>query len=252
MAVRVLLNKNLWSLDSLDYPLDDGIVGQLPPDDVKENAETGVYADIAIPGRRFPRSQWIRGEAQSFEFTAIVVSDGTVNIFETDLDVVRKYRRRLKRAVAPVAELGRPERWRFVWGQIDFDCLVQSIGPIEYSNILRDGHQHMAWFSIVLKIIEPESPTADLEPVAPVPGTHVVVDGETYESIGAKIMGDPLYGVPMRQLSKVAFPQFGAVIAIVDAISLKRAGIAPVSLALQFTRIDVAAVTASLARARLG
>jgi hypothetical protein len=264
MAIQ--LAENLWTLTAIDreFPAglhDDGISngiiqGQLPPEDVTEDSDAAVWAEVAIHGQRFPTIQYVGGTAQFFNFRAFFINDANVltlrgkNVDGTEAgrEVVSAARKALKRAVAPYGPLGRPPKYVFLWGDIHFDCYVESIGPIQYADILDGyGSQHAAHFTIKLRILPPPEDFSDLdEPTTVRDSRHTFTDGETFEELGIRLKNDQMAGVAMRQQSEQAFPPVGAVARIADAFLLKEIGVAPQSVSLQVMRGDYESVTTSL------
>jgi hypothetical protein len=230
-----------WALHPLDPGVNDGraIVGQLAPEDMVEIAEVGVYADAIIPGRRHPRTQWVYGGPQSLSFKATFIEDASVKADLPDPDnrflsvtgapeaagVVSQFRDTLKSAVAPDRTLKRPPRWLFVWGELGFECFVESVGSITYDRLADDdGRLHTGVFEITLKIVEPEEAdeTTGGDDVVKEPELRAVADGDTFESIAAEEYGDPDLGVKLRQNSEKAFPEAGDLVEVPEEAILRR------------------------------
>lgn len=244
-----------WVLLCADDDVDDdlvAIVGLLPATNIEESGETGLYASIGIPGRRLPITQYVRGESQTFSFESFYINDPTVDKYDGRY-TVSKTRTLLKKAVAPHRNLGRPPLYSFSIGEdgnIQFDCFVESIGSISYSDLITIyGEPLYASFSIRLRIVE--NTKIDYYEVIEVPKeleSYLMTLGETHEEAAAKRYNDPMLGVPLRQQSTIAFPGSIPVakaqerrIKLPDSWVLRKVGVEPASPALQFARADSAA-----------
>jgi len=244
-----------WTMICADNEVEDDLVafvGLLPATNVEESGETGLYASIGIPGRRLPITQYVRGETQTFSFEAFYINDPTVDPND-GRHTVSKARSLLKRAAAPHRNLYRPPLYSFSLGEdgaIQFDCFVESIGSISYSDLVTPyGEPLHASFSIRLRIVE--NTQVDLKEVIEVPKElewYLMTLDETHEEAAGKKYNDPMLGVPLRQQSTVAFP--GSIpltkvqerrIKLPDSWELSKLGVEPASPALQFARADSAA-----------
>jgi hypothetical protein len=241
-------------LDTLDARTAT-IHGQLSFVDLRESGEAGAYVDIAIPGRRLPLTQWTRGDAQTFSFTAMIVNDPSLPGWsEAGPSVVAKYRNALKKAAAPHPRLKRPPLWRFTWSEIGFTCFVQSVSQIVYRDTDGRGRHHRATFEIDLKVVED---VLRYTPgiVYPQP-ERVIRDGETAEQIAKKWTKRPDLGVPLRQSQEArnqelrAFGRSGMIMQLVDGQALRHLGVAPRTAALNFARGDVTGSVATLTKLR--
>lgn len=244
-----------WTMLAHDDDIDDdlqALAGLLPATNIEESGETGLYASLGIPGRRLPITQYVRGETQTFSFEAFYINDPTVDPNDGRY-TVSKARTLLKKTVAPQPKLGRPPLYAFSIGEdgnIAFDCFVESIGSISYSDLITAyGEPLYASFSIRLRIVDDLN--VDYYEVVELPKElewYLMSLDETHEEAAAKRYNDPMLGVPLRQQSTVAFP--GSIprdkaqerrIRLPDSWELSKIGATPVSPMLQFSNGAAAA-----------
>jgi hypothetical protein len=264
--------KDVWMLTLVDNKYrvhDDDLIeirGDLPPEDLTETGERGIYARIGIPGRNRPKIQWVRGQENEMTFTAAFVNDGTVVGTERARGNAQRMRNILKRAARSIYDLARPPLFHFTYGAQPLAlCFVREVSGIKYSTVLdKDLNSIMITVDVALEMLDDdieafaldqtyESVTPDKESAA-----IKVSEGDTWETIAAERYGDPVYGVAARQQSKVAFP--GALVgqAVAERVVylppqsvLMRSGPHPRAVAMQVNRGDVKAAIDEVFAARV-
>lgn len=252
----------VWALVLADnkYQVGDDdlleISGSLPPEDLEEAGEVGVYARIAVPSRNRPKVQWVRGEQDEFTFTATFVNDGTVVGEANARGHAQKMRAILKKAVRGIYALGRPPKFHFTYGsQILPLVFVREVSPIRFSTTLdRDYNSIMITMDIRLEVLDEDELTfgdfyTELPSAIPVEKEGLAIQvkgGDTWESISAEYYNNPDLGVAARQSSKIAFP--GSLVNLTVAARtvllperqvLSRAGVQPRAVPMQHNRGDV-------------
>lgn len=222
----ILGGQAMWTLTRVDPPRGEKITGQFVAEEFTESLSTS-WVSLPIPRRVFPHEQWVRGEVETATFIARLWA-------EKGTDDISKGIKKLKATVAPDAKLGRPPIYRFAWGQIEFDCVVTSLGGITYEQLWADGRVKGVSFPISLrKIGDPLS----LAPTDPSKPPHLsrykpIVDGDTYESIAALHYGQPGLGVFLRQDGASAFPAPPTVVRLPSAGHYRRRRMEPRAYAL--------------------
>ena len=229
-----------WTLTRVDAPRGDKITGQFVAQEFSEEIST-TWVSLPIPRRVYPHEQWVRGEAETATFIARLWAEKFTNDVLKDVN-------KIKATIAPDTKLGRPPIWRFAWGQIEFDCVVTSLGGVRYDELWADGRIKGVSFPLTLrKIGDPLS----LSPTDPSKPPHLsrykpVVEGDTFESLAAGQYGQGMLGVFLRQDSLVAFPRPPAIVRLPDAKHYRRRPLEPKSFALGGDPLAVAARQAAL------
>lgn len=212
-----------WTLIKLDPP-PDVIVGQFRAEEYREDVRTS-WAELPVPKREEPHLQWVRGESDIGTFNAQLWAENIAIDVQSDLD-------KLKAAVKPDPLLARPPQFRFIWGRIEYVCIIESIGGITYTDLWPDGRIKGARLELTLRRVE-------LQLVVPATGVPLpttryrpVVRGDLYESIAQIEYEQPNYGVFLRQDATVAFPGPGYVVPVLDRRHYIRRPLEPVSYSL--------------------
>lgn len=117
-------------------PLDDAFESfdfQFAPDELTENISQ-VWAEGHSLGRKNPLLMWIRGEAQTVEFEAMLHTPS--ERFPDANDMIEFVNRLRTDCQADLFYLGRPPLWQLTWGDLDFGTVaIESIGGIRYQNM---------------------------------------------------------------------------------------------------------------------
>ena len=208
-----------WQLIRLDPPnAGQEFSAQFLAENFSEDAST-TWATLNVPKRTAPVEQWIHGDAELVSFTARVYhdprQDEATRFTGLALDPYSRVQA-MKALMAPEKALGRPPKFRFVWGQHEFDCFVESIGGIRYDTPRDNGEVRGAVFDVRLRKAGDDYELEATDPSAPVPKSRhkPVPFSGTFESLAGAYYGDPMIGVLVRQDSKLAFPAPGVVVAL--------------------------------------
>jgi len=238
-----------WSLTRIDDPEGDVIKGQFRPEDLTENASVS-YATSNVPMSTAPYIQWTGGNLRTFKFRAQFWNKRTLGgaMDALGIDVpdnpiitgpydVEKELKRLRQAMQPDKNLRRPPRWRFEYGNISADVVINSLGGIRYSEVWPDGRIKGA--NLEVELIEVPTPTlpktTDLS-IPPHMSRHrPVVQGDTSESLARTEYGSPLYGILLRQENTKAFPTAGDTVRLPERSFFRGATLEPASYALSST-----------------
>lgn len=235
------------------------IRGVLPPDDLQEAGERGVYARINVPGRARPLIQWVRNEQDEISFSATFVNDGSVVIGEGQAKGhAQRQRAILRKAARPIYALARPPRFYFIYGANLIAVVhVREVSAIRHSIALdTDDNPIMVWMDVTLEVLDEDLASRGADYVVPDDVINVkpprpeatiqVKAGDTWEKITLREYGDATLGVAAMQKSKVAFPgsltdaeRTERVVELAERHLLSRAGVRPRSVALQLSRGDV-------------
>lgn len=216
-----------WMLIRLDPPLlGDTIVGQFQPEEYSKPAGA-KWATQAIPRRVESHIQWTGSVDRVATFDAIFWAEAWPN--DVSLDISR-----MEGTVDEDPILGRPPRYRFVWGGQSFDCVVLSLGGPTILDHWADGRPRGALFRPELRELRATLDLAPTDPSAPVPSTRYVVAGDldTWETVAQREYGDPNMGAVARQGQTVAFPLSGQVFALPLMSTLRRQQLVARSVAL--------------------
>lgn len=231
------------------------ITSPYPPTNASETTSDAVFTTQNIPGRR-PSVQFSHLTDEKFSFKATFIGDptGTEDMGDeaTRRQAVLVFRNKLKATTQVVESLRRPAKYVFTWGSISFVCFVTSVGAIEYTGTQRWNGiviQHVATFSISL-MVDSGILTESIWARAQEPSKHHPTEGETYEKLAGRLYGDPMLGVPMRQLNESAAAK-GIALKMVDEQLLRRIGFAPQSVAMQLVRGDVSSAVNTIATTRI-
>lgn len=201
-----------WRLVRLDPPaVGQMIEGQFQAERYVESAST-TWGRLAIPKREAPHIVWIRGEEETSTFGARLYSVDPARDIKAEIAAI-------KSTIKPDPLLGRPPQWRFVWGQIQLDCVVESVGDVRYDELWQDGRIKGVSFAITLLKVPEALPISPTDPSAP---EHLsrykpIVSGDTYESLARSQYQDPMIGVLLRQEALKAFPKPGDTVRLPNA-----------------------------------
>lgn len=202
----LLLQQIEWTLTSQDTGTE--IVGKFPPTNLRENI-SGVWASQGTLGLPQPILQFIRGDQESTEVDLkafarhrglLGLGVGAVN---TDLgpEDIEEEVELIKSLPRANPDLGRPEVWLFVVGsQFQTQVVVQTVGGVRYDRFRpSDGSLRGVLFSCRLLRYIPFD-VADLTGQAEIESQVVPTqEGETYEHIARRILGDPNLGEALRR-----------------------------------------------------
>lgn len=224
-----------WSLTRVDPPRGDRIKGQFPAQEYTEEVST-TWQTIPIPRRAVPHEQWVRGEVEAATLVVRVWAGDAFKDVRQDVD-------KIKGLVRPDPALGRPPIYRFAWGSIEYDCIVESVGGVRYEELWPDGRIKGATFALTLRRIGDPLALAPTDPSAPPHLSRYLPAkrGDTHEAMALGQYNNPMLGVLVRQDGVVAFPLAGQVVRFPRASYYRRREIAPKAYALGG---DSAAVTA--------
>jgi hypothetical protein len=216
-----------WQLVQVDGQYKGTVIlGQFMAEEYREDVTT-TWAAISIPKRAAPVDQWIRGDTRSATFNA--------KLFDTtgqgNLDAAIAL---LERATQQDLTLGRPPLFRFVWGSLSYDCVVESLGDVRYDEVWNDGRIKGVVFTIRLRRQLDPLVVQATDPSKP---PHLslykpALDGDTYEAMAARQYGDPDLGVYLRQDAKLVQPQPGAIVHLPPASYYAGRTLAPRTYAL--------------------
>lgn len=228
----------LWILSPIEKAAEgEDIIGQFRPIDPSETAITNVFAELNVPGRQ-PWVQWMHQTSEAFNFKALFVNDPTAIESGKASQLAIKTRNALKRAMLPVRSLGRPAKYTFSWGDIQFDCFIVSIGPIQYTELDWQHSQHAATFDISLRVLADDKGQVIIN--QPAEKVSTAAENTTYEQKAKDENGDPMSGVKDRQNSKIAFPLAATVmstaLAAGSGLLYRETGVAPKAGALAISQ----------------
>jgi hypothetical protein len=207
MGFADLLTKQIqWTLTSQDTATE--IVGKFPPQNLRENI-SGVWASQGTLGLPQPVLQFIRGDQESTDVDlkafarhrgVLGLGLGAVNtpLGPEDIEEEVALIKSLPRANP---DLGRPEVWLFVVGtQFQTQVVVQSVGGVRYDRFRpSDGSLRGVLFSCHMLRYIPFD-VQDLTGQAEIESQVVPAqEGETYEHITARILGDAALGEALRR-----------------------------------------------------
>ena len=169
------------------------VKGQLPILDYQHMIGTR-FTQIDVPGRQPQPVQWTGGQPDQVRFTATYFAAGS------QVDLIPTYNE-----VAGMCDcdprLGRPPRWRFTIGQIEFDCFVQSVGEMSIQHFWADsGLPRELIFPIVLMVIPPEDDAAApqvQDPTARSPRSAIRIfrEHDSYEALCGREYRNPMMGI---------------------------------------------------------
>jgi hypothetical protein len=178
----------------LNTDTNEEIEGEFPPQAVNEEVAS-VWAELAPPGRPQPVLQWVRGALDRITFSARVWSRHTLEDVGEMIDQIK--------ALARFdAELGRPPICIFLWGgDLAMQCVVETVGGVQWDEIRGDGKARGAVFQITLLRYEPfEQEATDTIQIPRFSLVRGAGPGDTYESIARRAYGDAMKGVWLRQI----------------------------------------------------
>ena len=226
MIAQALLGKTRkWKLVGLDGDMQGReIKGHFTGEAYTENISTS-WGSLAVPKRRTPFTQWMRGEHETVTYEAMfflerdLISRGKAIFGLEDLLDELKL---LKRTVIPDPKLNRPPTFRFIMGDIEFDTCVESIGGVVFDELRKDGVVKSFTCSITLrKIIERAMlTTTDPSKLKSASKLTPIVTGETYETLARNEYRNPLIGIALRDVqdsdgtfvNPKVFPKAGTIV----------------------------------------
>lgn len=175
----------------------DRIYGQFTPQDMTHQLGANV-PEAGGFSRTNPLVQWVGGSVETLTFQARLFSEHSQDqTAAKKLSILKK----LRESLPP---MNRPPITTFFWGQAfpgGIRCLVESLGGVKYDEIRPDGTLRGVTLSITLKKVTYHNFVRNVEsPVEQTP-RHTVREGETYEMIALRRWGDPMFGVPLRQMN---------------------------------------------------
>lgn len=181
----------------VDLRVGTRITGQFTAQDM--NYDYGsVITESGGFSRANPIIQWVGSKLEVVTFQARVYSDTQTDF--TARDKIELFKLLCK----PHQPMNRPPVTRFFWGNMipgGISCLVESLGGMRYDEIKETGDIRGATLNLTLKKwTEPVVDRRFTSPTARTP-TQEVKEGDTYELIAYQYYGDPLLGVPLRQLN---------------------------------------------------
>lgn len=206
-----------WQLVQLDGDFKGEVVeGQFMAENYVEAVSTR-WAEVAIPRRTGPHLQWVRGDMDVGTFDARIWNPSPVDFLankKVDGGIAI-----LRRAVLPDTTLGRPPRFRFVWGVIEYDCVVEAIGDVRFDELWSDGSIKGVTFRLTLLKLYLDLPITPTDPSAPLKLSRYrpMLRGDTYESLALREYDRPDVGIFLRQDATVAFPVAGKIIKLPKA-----------------------------------
>lgn len=172
------------------------ITGQFTPTEFRISGQGSNVPDFGGFSRENPLIQWVGGTAQAITFKARFFSE---HAFDSTAEEKLEQMQLLRKCMEP---MGRPPLLRFFWGSAipgGMECILESLGDIEFDEIRPDGSIRGVTFSPTFKKYTPPRleriviSTMERTPV------HNVRDGETYEMIAQRQWGDPMLGVALRE-----------------------------------------------------
>lgn len=194
-TISKLVRPVTWSLISQD----DGteIEGDYPVMNLVENIEAD-WAEQDTIGRDQPILQFVGGKLDTVTVELRVWAKHR-GVLGTGLraDDIEERVEQIKGLARRDPDFGRPHVWLFsVGSQFSKRVVVRSVGNISYDRVRHDGSLRGATFSLTLARYEPFSATALAE------GESVITparEGETYEHIAQRILGDATLGEALRR-----------------------------------------------------
>lgn len=206
-----------WWLVQLDGAgKGQAIEGQFMPTAYQEAGGNSVWADLAIPQRSSPVSQWMRKELVTVSFQVRFFYDPDDTSLEiAGIDNSPKARLdRLRACSERDPLLARPAKFRFIWGEVQYDCFVDSVTPVYEDFALADGRVRGVTCAVQLRHANPDLQLKVTDPSKPPPRSRYVpmTEGSTFEALAKQHYGSANMGVLLRQDSKHAFPAAGTVV----------------------------------------
>jgi hypothetical protein len=143
------------------------------------------YGEVALPGMDTPVSQFVSGDAESLSM------DLLVDTYESGEDV-SDHIAELDRLVSVDGERHAPPICKFVWGDLSFTAIVESLKK-EFTLFMPDGRPVRATVSLSLKRYETVTKQIESEPRSSADRTKVrrVTGDQSLWAIAAAEYGDP-------------------------------------------------------------
>jgi hypothetical protein len=183
----------LWSIRAPE--LDVEFEAQFEPIGLRMSAG-GNYAMTQTLGRQYPIAQWLSGEADTVSFTGRLYARHFLDKPADKLKTLIKLTKRDR-------NLGRPPICEFSMGQgfMVIRCFVSEIGNIVFDSFRHDGSVRGAMFKVTLVRYEPYG-LKETDTTTPEPSTvyKVAKEGETFESVAAKLYNNAIKGVNLRKV----------------------------------------------------
>ena len=245
VAAMLMGKTRKWKLVGLDGEMQGKTIkGHFTGEAYTENIST-MWGSLAVPKRRTPFTQWMRGEDETVTFECLfflerdIISRGEAIFGLADLMDELKT---LKKTVLPDKKLGRPPTFRFIMGDIEFDTCVESIGGVVFDELRKDGTVKAFSCSLSLRKIIERASLAVTDPSKLKSASKLVpvVTGETYETIARNEYRAPLVGVMLRNIqdsdgtfvNPKVFPKAGSIVHLPNKDFFRNIVIAPSSKSL--------------------
>ncbi|MCA9567366.1 MAG: hypothetical protein KC656_05965 [Myxococcales bacterium] len=181
--------KRRWRIVSLDPEVDLDLQGEFAPDDGVEDSKPPQMAVGSTVGTARPQVQWTAGGVQTLTFSSQIRSRWVGEDIGPKIDALRSVRE------VNVA-LGRAPRVAVSWGDTEIhgfaDVRGRVVGLWAGSGLPR---------AYLFEITVTEALPVELDAIASEGETQILRlrDGETFETLGARYLGDPLRGELIRR-----------------------------------------------------
>jgi hypothetical protein len=191
MGVLDILKFNVWTITSLDPGIFLSLEGQFQPTGGAEDSAAPILSEAVTAGSDRPAVQWVAGGRRTVRIRSSFVSGHQLDDIRPSVDT-------LTALAAKDATLGRAPRVSFTWGELEIEgfCKVQT--RIEGWWAL-SGWPRRVDFD--LEIVEAFELDLDGSGTTGSGETqHVTLgEGETFEVLGLRYLGDPLRGELIRR-----------------------------------------------------
>lgn len=191
MGVLDILKFNVWTVTALDPGIFLSLEGQFQPTGGAEDGAAPIFSEAVTAGSDRPAVQWVAGGRRTVRIRSCFVSGHELDDIRPNVDT-------LNALAAKDATLGRAPRVSFTWGELEIEgfCKVQT--RIEGWWAL-SGWPRRVDFD--LEIVEAYELDLDGTGTATSGETqHVTLaEGETFEVLGLRYLGDPLRGELIRR-----------------------------------------------------
>lgn len=162
-----------------------------------------TYADQSLPGFTSPVTQFTSGEAETL----------TMELFfdsyeEKQRDVREAYTKKVDALLHVDGSLHAPPICRFVWGELDFECVLQSASK-QFTMFLSDGIPVRARVNVTFKEYNPPTWQTKETPRSSPDKTKLrrVTEDETLPLIAAAEYGDPTLWRPIAEANGIENPR---------------------------------------------
>ena len=192
MGLADLIQFNVWTLTSLDAGISLDLEGQFQPEGGAEVQASPTLSSSSTVGSERPAVQWVAGGGRSVRFRSSYVSRNQLDDIGPQLATLIALDRR-------DSTLGRAPRVSFQWGDLEIEGFA------------RVRHRVAGWWSVSgwpmrvdFEIEILESMPLDLDGSGSSSGEtqHLTLaDGQTFETLAALHLGDPLRGDLIRRLN---------------------------------------------------